>query len=121
MQRRRVDLIRARINRGLGRSSSRTPPRVTRKRRVPRREIEARRQRLVRAGVSVAAALTLTVLGGGVLYENVYKPNQALATVGSYTITRQEYWKSRANDLYEQGQQYQELAQFVPPEQQGQY
>jgi len=76
---------------------------------------------MVRIGVGIAAALIVAVLGGGILYENVIKPNQVLASVGSHSINRQEYWKVRANDLYEQAQQYQQLAQFVPPEQQSQY
>ena len=121
MQRRRLDLIRSRLSRVPGRKVPPATPRVTRKRRVPRREIEARRQRMLRIGVGIAAAAIVAVLGGAVLYENVIKPNQSLASVGSHTITRQEYWKSRAYDLYEQAQQYQQLAQFVPPEQQGQY
>ena len=121
MQRRRLDEIRNRLSRGQGRGVPPTTPRVTRKRRVPRREIEARRQRMVRFGVGIAAALVVAALGGGVLWENVIKPNQVLATVGSHSINRQEYWKVRGNDLYEQAQQYQQLAQFVPPEQQGQY
>ncbi len=121
MQRRRFDEIRNRLSRSQGRSVPPTTPRAARKRRVPRREIEARRQRMVRIGVGIAAALVVAALGGGILYENVIKPNQVLATVGSHSINRQEYWRVRANDLYEQAQQYQQLAQFVPPEQQGQY
>src|SRR3954453_15700512 len=121
MQRRPLDVIRSRLSRVPGRSVPPTPPRVTRKRRVPRREIEARRQRMVRIGVGIPAALIVAVLGCRILYENVIKPNQVLASVGSHSINRQEYWKVRANDLYEQAQQYQQIAQFVPPEQQGQF
>src|SRR6185369_11472747 len=76
---------------------------------------------MIRIGVGIAAALVVAAIGGGILYENVIKPNQVLASVGSHSINRQEYWKVRANDLYEQAQQYQQLAQFVPPEQQSQY
>ena len=61
--------------------AARRPP--VRKRRVPRREIEARRQRMVRWGVAVAGIAMLVILVGGMLYENVIKPNQTLATVGS--------------------------------------
>ena len=76
---------------------------------------------MVRWGVAAAGLLALIVLAGGLLYEYVIKPNQTLATVGSVSISRQDYWKSRAIDLYEQALQYQDFAQFVGPEQQGQY
>jgi parvulin-like peptidyl-prolyl isomerase len=88
---------------------------------MPRREIQARRQRLVRWGVTAAGLLALIIFAGGLIYEYVVKPNQTLATVGTATITRQDYWKSRAIDLYEQALQYQDFAQFVGPDQQGQY
>ena len=76
---------------------------------------------MVRWGVAAAGLLALIVLAGGLIYEYVVKPNQTLATVGSATISRQDYWKSRAIDLYEQALQYQDFAQFVGPDQQGQY
>lgn len=125
MQRRGSDSFRDRIARARARARGRrptTPPRPpVRKRRMPRREIEARRQRMLRWGVAIAGLVTLVLVVGGVLYENVIKPNQTLATVGAETITRQEYWKARASDLYEQALQYQDFAQFVGPDQQGQY
>jgi hypothetical protein len=76
---------------------------------------------MVRWGVAAAGLLTLIVLAGGLIYEYVVKPNQTLATVGAATISRQDYWKSRAIDLYEQALQFQDFAQFVGPDQQGQY
>src|SRR5215204_3122357 len=127
MQRRGDDSIRGRIARARARIGARgtsrpapvRPP--TRKRRVPRREIQARRERTVRWGVAGAGLLAIIILVGGLLYENVFKPNQTLATVGPVTISRQDYWKSRAVDLYEQALQYQDFAQFVGSDQQGQY
>jgi hypothetical protein len=125
MQRRGDDSIRVRIARARARAAGRRRPTPTRppvrKRRVPRREIEARRQRMVRWGVAIAGALVLVLVGGGLLYENVIKPNQTLATVGTQSISRQEFWKWRANDLFEQAQQYRDFAQFVGPDQQNQY
>lgn len=94
---------------------------VQRKRRVPRREIEARRTRMVRWGVAIAGAALLLLLVGGYLYDNVLKPRQSLARVGNVDITREDYWKYRANDLYQQALQYQDFAQFVGPDQQNQY
>jgi hypothetical protein len=76
---------------------------------------------MVRWGVAAAGLLALIVLAGGLLYEYVIKPNQTLATVGSVSISRQDYWKARAIGLYEQALQYQDFAQFVGPDQQGQY
>ena len=125
MQRRGNDSIRGRIARARARlrGGSRPAPtrRPTPKRRVPRREIQARRQRMVRWGVAAAGLLAIIVLASGLIYEFIVKPNQTLATVGSVTISRQDYWKSRAVDLYEQALQFQDFAQFVGPEQQGQY
>src|SRR5215212_8713003 len=125
MQRRGDDSIRGRIARARARASGRSRPvpvhPPTPKRRVPRREIQARRQRMVRWGVAAAGLLALTVLAGGLLYEYVVKPNQTLATVGSVSLSRQDYWKSRAIDLYEQALQYQDFSQFVGPQQQCQY
>ncbi len=125
MQRRGDDSIRGRIARARARARGGSRPAPVRpptpKRRVPRREIQARRQRLVRWGVAAAGLLTLIILAGGLIYEYVVKPNQTLATVGAAKISRQDYWKSRAVDLYEQALQYQDFAQFVGPDQQGQY
>ena len=76
---------------------------------------------MVRWGVAAAGLLALIVLASGFIYDDILKPNQTLATVGSATISRQDYWKSRAIGLYEQALQYQQFAQFVGPDQQGQY
>lgn len=76
---------------------------------------------MVRWGVAIAAVALVVILAAGTLYENVIKPRQTLATVGGVSISREQYWKSRANDLYEQALQYQDFAQFVGPDQQGQY
>lgn len=124
MQRRRDESIRSRIARVRGHAGGRPvapgrPP--ARKRRVPRREIEARRQRLLRWGIAIAGIALVVILAGGFLYENVIKPRQTLASVGPVSISREDYWKFRANDLFDQAQQYQEFAQFVGPDQQGQY
>jgi parvulin-like peptidyl-prolyl isomerase len=124
MQRRRDDRIRDRIARIRGRAGGKpvAPARVpARKPRIPRREREARRQRLLRWGLAIAGIALVAILAGGILYDNVIKPNQTLASVGSVSISRQDYWKARANDLYEQALQYQDFAQFVGPDQQNQY
>jgi hypothetical protein len=121
MQRRGDDSIASRINRLRQRGRSAPPRAPVRKRRVPRREIEARRTRMIRWGVAVAGLAVVVLLAGGILYDRVIKPNQTLATVDGVNISRQDYWMARANDLYEQALQYQSFAQFVGPDQQGQY
>lgn len=117
----RIARARARINRrgAPERSVPHRPP--VRKRRVPRREIEARRQRMLRWGVAAAGIVVLALLAGGILFDRVIRPNQTVATIGPASISRQDYWKVRANDLYEQARQYQDFAQFVGADQQGQY
>lgn len=125
MQRPQDDSLRARIARARARALGKPP--VThagpppKRRRVPRREIEARRQRMMRWGVTLAAAAVVLVLLGGILWDNVIKPRQTLASVGDVAITREDYWKVRAYDLAEQAEQYQQLSQFVAPDQQSQY
>lgn len=122
MQRRGDQSIRARIARARARATGRRQPLpAVRRRRIPRREIEARRQRRVRWGVAIAGIAVLVLVVGGLAYENLIKPNQTLAAVGTESITRQEYWKWQANNLFEQAQQYQDFAQFVGPDQQSQY
>jgi parvulin-like peptidyl-prolyl isomerase len=98
-----------------------TPAPRPKKRRVSRREIEARRQRWLRWGMIVAGALLVLILGGGALNEYIIKPNATLAKVGDAAISRQDYWRVRAVDLFEQANQYQQFASFVGPDQQQQY
>ncbi|HEU0114063.1 MAG TPA: peptidylprolyl isomerase, partial [Thermomicrobiales bacterium] len=98
-----------------------TPSPRPKKRRVSRREIEARRQRWLRWGMAIAGALVVLILGGGALNEYVLKPNATLAKVGDVAIHRQDYWRVRAVDLFEQANQYQQFASFVGPDQQQQY
>jgi parvulin-like peptidyl-prolyl isomerase len=125
MQRRQDDSLRGRIARARARVQGKPPAAHVgpppKKRRVPRREIEARRQRMIRLGLVIATAAVLLVITGGILWDNVIKPRQTLARVGEVAITREDYWKVRAYDLAEQAEQYQQLAQFVAPEQQSQY
>ena len=125
MQRPQDDSLRGRIARARARVQGKPPAAhvgpPAKKRRVPRREIEARRQRNIRWGLGIATVAVLLVIAGGILWDNVIKPRQTLARVGDTAITREDYWKVRAYDLAEQAEQYQQLAQFVAPEQQSQY
>ncbi|MDQ2655541.1 MAG: peptidylprolyl isomerase [Chloroflexota bacterium] len=125
MQRPQDDSLRGRIARARARVQGKPPAAHVgpppKKRRVPRHEAEARRQRRIRWGLAIATVVVLLVITGGILWDNVIKPRQTLARVGDVAITREDYWKVRAYDLAEQAEQYQQLAQFVAPEQQSQY
>ena len=125
MQRPQDDSLRGRIARARARVQGKPPAAHSgpppRKRRVPRREIEARRQRMIRWGLAIATLAVVLVIAGGILWDNVIKPRQTLARVGDVAITREDYWKVRAYDLAEQAEQYQQIAQYVAPEQQSQY
>ncbi len=92
-----------------------------RRRRISRREREARQRRLLVWGMTIAGALVALVLIGGIVNEYVIKPRTVLASVGGTEIRRRDYWKVRAMDLFDQANQYQQFAQFVGPDQQQQY
>ena len=117
---RRNASLRDRIERLRGRAGGR-PTAPVRKRRVPRYEIEARRQRRIYWGMGIAAALSALILIVFAVNDYVIKPRHVLATVGNTEIRRRDYWKVRAISLIEEAQQYQQLATFVGPDQQQQY
>ncbi|HEX5499572.1 MAG TPA: hypothetical protein VFX03_10110, partial [Thermomicrobiales bacterium] len=71
--------------------------------------------------MAIAGAVVVLILGGGALNEFVLKPNATLANVGDAAISRQDYWRVRAVDLFEQANQYQQFASLVGPDQQQQY
>lgn len=91
------------------------------KKRVSRHEQNLKRERQLRIGMAIALGLLVLVLAGGAINEYVLKPRATLATVNGVAIRRSDYWKARAADLNQQAAQYQQFAQFVGPEQGGQY
>jgi len=91
------------------------------RRRVSRRQREARQRRLLLLGMTLAGALVALLLVGGAVWENILKPRTVLATVGGEEIRRREYWQVRSIDLIQQAGQYQQIAQFVQGEQAVQY
>lgn len=99
----------------------RTPPVPERRRRISRREREARRQRLVYLGVGIAGALAVLILIVGAVNEYWIKPRHVLATVDGTKIRRQDYWKVRSFDLIQQANQWQQFAMFAQGQQQQQY
>lgn len=106
-----------------GGDQRRPPTAPVRKRRVSRREREARRQRQLVLGMSAVGVLVLLILAIGLTNEYIIRPRQVLATVDGTTIRRREYWKVRAYDLIQQAQQYSQYASLFEgqPEQQQQY
>ncbi|MCC6314768.1 MAG: peptidylprolyl isomerase [Thermomicrobiales bacterium] len=92
-----------------------------RKRRISRGERERQQQRRLRIGIGIAGALVVLVIVGGALNEFVIKPHASLATVGGVSISRTDYWKTRAVDLMEQARQFQAFADMVGSDQSGQY
>jgi len=66
-----------------------------------------------------AASLIVLILGGGVVYEYVIKPNAVLAEVNGHEIRREDYWKYQSITLYNQARQYESFAaQTTGPQQQ---
>lgn len=75
-----------------------------RRRRVSRREREARRQRMAYWGMGIAAAFCVVILVGFGTWEYLIKPNQTLAQVDGTKIKRRDYWKVRAFELLQQAE-----------------
>ncbi len=101
----------------------RPPTAPTRKRRVSRREREARRKRQLYLGMTGVGLLVVFILAVALANDLYIKPNHVLATVDGTKLRRREYWKVRAFDLIGQAQQYSQYASFFEgqPDQQQQY
>lgn len=85
----------------------------SRPRRVSRREKEAKRQRQIKFGIGIAAVAILAVLLGFGVYDYIVKPRAVLATVDGTRIRREDYWRYRSMDLYNQVVQYQQYSTYV--------
>ena len=93
-------------------------------RRRSRREQETRQQRIFYLSMLACVALIALILGGGILYEYVIKPNAVLAEVNGQEIRRRDYWKYQSIVLYDNARQYEAIAsqfQATQPEQAAQY
>lgn len=90
-------------------------------RRSSRRDREQQNTRMLISGLAVVAVLTIITLAGGLIFENIVKPNAVLATVGDDEITRREYWKYQSVQLYRQADEYQQFASQVEGEQRTQF
>jgi parvulin-like peptidyl-prolyl isomerase len=90
-------------------------------RRTSRREREQQNTRMLVATLGIVATLTVVSLAGGLIYENIIKPNAVLAKVGNEEITREEYWKYYTVQLYRQADQYEQFAGQVEGSQRTQF
>lgn len=102
------------------RSSRPTAP----QRRKSRREQEAQHQRVFFLSMLACVVLVALILGGGILYEYVIKPNAVLAEVNGHEIRRKDYWKYQSIVLYDNARQYEAIAsqfQAQQPDQAAQY
>ena len=90
-------------------------------RRTSRRDREQQNHRMLVAGLSIVAVLTVISLVGGLMYENIVKPNAVLAEVGDEEITRREYWKYHSVQLYQQANEYESFASQVEGQQRTQF
>ena len=90
------------------------------KRRISRAEKEAKRQKQLRWGVGLAAVAVLAVLLGFATWDYIVKPRQVLATVDGTRIRREDYWKFRRLELYQQMSQYSQYSQLVSDQSQAQ-
>lgn len=110
----RFDSIRDRIGRG-------TPPSTGQAQRKSRRDREAHYQRLFMLGMIGMVGVIVLILGGGILYEYVIKPNAVIAEVNGHEIRRREYWKYQSVVLYNQARQYESFATQTQGDQQQQF
>lgn len=110
----RFDSIRDRIGRG-------NAPAVRQAQRRSRRDQEARYQRLFMLSMIGLAALIALIIGGGIVYEYVIKPNAVIAEVNGHEIRRRDYWKYQSIVLYNQARQYESFAMQTQGDQQQQF
>ena len=64
-----------------------------------RREREARNQRRIITIVGSALAIALVVVGGGILYDQLWLTSRPVAQVGTTTMTRADYTRERRASL----------------------
>lgn len=108
-----------RISRLTGNLRGRTARPATPQRHRSRREQETRYQRIFLLAMIGAAGLIVLILGSGIVYEYVIKPNAVLAEVNGHEIRRRDYWKYQSVALYNQARQYETFAtQTQGPQQQ---
>jgi len=65
--------------------------------------------------------LIVLILGGGIVYEYVIKPNAVVAEVNGHEIRRRDYWKYQSVVLYNQARQYESFAVQTQGDQQQQF
>ncbi len=76
------------------------------RRRLSRREREARQRKILFISMTALGALLLFIVGFGTLRYYYLIPHQVIATVNSHKIIRSDYWEVRRNTLLDRLQQY---------------
>jgi hypothetical protein len=71
---------------------------VTARRRLSRHATEVRRQRQIRILAGTAIGIALLALVIGVLFDQVFIPNQAVARVNAVSLSRGDYWREKRTD-----------------------
>lgn len=109
------------IRRGQPSAAGAQPP--IRRRRISRREREARRRRILYWGMGILGAMIVVILAAGYLIENVITPRQVVASIGGTEIRRKDYWKFRSVELVQQADEFEQLAfsGLIGTDQQQQY
>lgn len=72
---------------------------IEQRRQETRREREQRQQRTIYALVGGAVAVVAVVLLAGVIYDQVWRPSQAVARVNDTTLTLGDYWQEQQDSL----------------------
>jgi len=82
-----------------GRGPAPQPPRqrptTPARRAVQRRSSEERSQFLVVVATAAAIGVAVLAIAGGILYDQVWLPSRPVASVGSESLSRRDYWGER--------------------------
>lgn len=97
------------------------PVAPARKRRISRREREARQRRQLYAGVAALVVVVLLIFAVAASVQYWFTPRHVLASVGDTKIRREDYWKVRSYNLINQIGLYQQYANLIGGDQAQQY
>ncbi len=94
-------------------SKSRSAPAAPTRKHLARAAREQRQRRYILIATLVVAALVVGVIGFGVVDQQVLRPRQAVARVGSQNVTRGEFVNLTRYQRYQLVQQYERIAQAM--------
>ena len=73
--------------------------RVAASRHISKSEREARRRKLVVYTTIISVVTVVLAISFGAFYDNIYVPSQPVATVGSVSLTREQYVREKRLSL----------------------